>query len=62
MAKNKKIKQCFSCGSSEALYITLKNGENLPSFAIDLGSGVIRCHPCHKSRLNFNAGLAVGGK
>jgi hypothetical protein len=51
MAKTKKLpKSCFTCGSTGAMYIDLGEGKKLPSYAIDMSEGVIRCHPCHKAR------------
>jgi hypothetical protein len=36
---------CAVCGSNEALYITLKNGERLPSYVMRLGQGIF-CNEC----------------
>ena len=42
----KKIKPiCMECGSNEALYITLRNGERLPSYTMKIGIGII-CNGC----------------
>jgi hypothetical protein len=41
----KKIATCKGCGSSEALYVTLGNGEKLPSYVMKIGEGIY-CHPC----------------
>ena len=48
MAKRKNIPVCVNCGSNETLYITLKNGERLPSYVIKIGKG-IWCNPCDKA-------------
>jgi len=46
MSKTKKRElTCMACNSNEALYITLSNGERLPSFTIRIGQGVI-CNKC----------------
>jgi hypothetical protein len=45
--KNQKV--CKACGSHDALYVSLRNGERLPSFAIVIGEGIY-CHPCHKAK------------
>jgi hypothetical protein len=37
----------MACGSNDALYITLKNGERLPSFSMRIGQGII-CNGCKK--------------
>ena len=44
MAK-KKLATCKGCGSSEALYVTLGNGEKLPSYVMKIGEGIF-CHEC----------------
>ena len=41
----KKIATCKGCGSSEALYVTLGNGEKLPSYVMKIGEGIY-CHEC----------------
>jgi hypothetical protein len=41
----KKIATCKGCGSSEALYVTLSNGEKLPSYVMKISEGIY-CHPC----------------
>ena len=48
--KTKPAPKCARCESSDALYITLKNGAKLPAYAIDIASGAIYCHPCDKER------------
>jgi len=48
MARKKNIPVCVNCGSNEALYITLKNGERLPSYVMKIGEG-IWCNPCNKA-------------
>lgn len=42
--KNKPV--CVSCGSNEALFITLRNGERLPSYVMKIGRG-IWCNACN---------------
>ena len=43
--KTKILPTCKACGSNEALYITLKNGERLPSYVMRLGDGIY-CNKC----------------
>ena len=46
MPKTKKREiTCMACGSNDALYVTLKNGERLPSFTMRIGQGII-CNGC----------------
>jgi ribosomal protein L37AE/L43A len=45
MPKIKSKPVCVSCGSNDALYITLKNGERLPSYVMRIGAG-IWCNQC----------------
>ena len=45
MAKVKKIQVCKECGSSDALYVTLGNGEKLPSYVMRIGDGIY-CNDC----------------
>ena len=49
--KTKQVKQlqCSVCGSSEALYITLANGDRLPSFRIRMADRTIVCNSCDTS-------------
>ena len=49
MAKRKAAATCKGCGSSEALYVTLGNGERLPSYVMRIGDGIY-CNPCAKGR------------
>lgn len=44
MAK-KKLATCKGCGSSEALYVTLGNGNKLPSYVMKIGEGIF-CYEC----------------
>ncbi len=44
--KNRAAAVCSHCGSSEAMYVLLKNGGRLPSYALDLSTGLISCYPC----------------
>lgn len=36
---------CKGCGSNDALYITLKNGERLPSYVMRIADGIY-CNTC----------------
>jgi hypothetical protein len=36
---------CMQCGSNDALYVTLRNGERLPSYTIKIGVGIV-CNEC----------------
>lgn len=50
--KSKKaLPVCLGCGSNEALYITLANGERLPSYSMVMGVGIF-CPPCNDKRKN----------
>jgi len=44
MSKKKAIAVCKGCGSGDALYITLGNGERLPSYVMRIGDGIY-CNP-----------------
>lgn len=44
MGKNKAA-TCNGCGSSEALYVQLRNGERLPSYVMRIGEGIY-CNAC----------------
>jgi len=37
----------MKCGSNDALYITLRNGERLPSYILKIGQGII-CNECEE--------------
>lgn len=52
MARTKKraVAVCSHCGSSEAMYVTLKDGGKLPSFAWDMATGARFCFPCYEER------------
>jgi len=42
----KKIKAaCTLCGTYDGLFITLRNGERLPSYKIKIGQGIV-CNEC----------------
>ena len=41
----KKIATCKGCGSGEALYATLSNGERIPSYVWKIADGIY-CYPC----------------
>jgi hypothetical protein len=45
MPKKKVIAACKACGSSDALYVHLSNGEKLPSYVMRIGEGIY-CNPC----------------
>ena len=36
---------CMECGSNDALYVTLRNGEKLPSYTMTIGIGIV-CNGC----------------
>lgn len=36
---------CVKCGTYDGLFITLRNGERLPSYTIKLGEGIV-CNTC----------------
>ena len=44
MAK-KNLPVCNSCGSNDALYVTLGNGKKLPSYVMRIGEGIF-CNSC----------------
>lgn len=44
MAKKIQAK-CKACGSSDALYVFLSNGEKLPSYVMRIGDGIY-CNAC----------------
>lgn len=45
MSKSKKVLTCKGCGSNEALYVTLGNGNKLPSYVMRIGDGIY-CNDC----------------
>ena len=45
MARKRIVAACKACGSSEALYIQLANGERLPSYVMRIGEGIY-CNAC----------------
>jgi hypothetical protein len=45
MARKKAVAVCKGCGSNDALYVQLKNGEKLPSYVMRIGEGIY-CNPC----------------
>jgi len=45
----KKQAVCIECGTNDGLYITLANGERLPSYRIVIGVGV-KCNECAESK------------
>jgi hypothetical protein len=45
----KKQAVCVECGTNEGLYVTLANGERLPSYRIVIGVG-IKCNECAESK------------
>jgi len=45
MARKKVAVACKGCGSNEALYVSLHNGERLPSYVMRIGDGIY-CNAC----------------
>ena len=45
MARTKVLPTCKSCGSNDALYVTLRNGERLPSYVMKVADGIY-CNAC----------------
>ncbi len=45
MSKKRAVATCKACGSSDALYVELRNGEKLPSYVMRIGDGIY-CNPC----------------
>lgn len=45
MARKKVLPTCKSCGSNDALYVTLRNGERLPSYVMKVADGIY-CNDC----------------
>ena len=45
----KKQAVCVECNTHEGLYVTLANGERLPSYRIVIGVG-IKCNECADSK------------
>jgi hypothetical protein len=45
----KKQAVCVECGTNDGLYVTLANGERLPSYRIVIGVG-IKCNECAESK------------
>ena len=45
MPRTKVKATCMGCGSHDSLFITLANGEKLPSYTIKIGQGII-CNSC----------------
>lgn len=45
MARKKAAIACKGCGSSDALYVQLRNGERLPSYVMRIGEGIY-CNAC----------------
>ena len=45
MARTKVKPACIACGTNDGLYITLNNGERLPSYTIAIGRGIL-CNDC----------------
>jgi hypothetical protein len=40
---------CMECGSNDALYVTLGNGNRLPSYTIKIGIGIV-CNGCKAAK------------
>lgn len=49
MAKRKVKATCLDCGTHDGLFITLKNGERLPSYVMKIGEGIV-CNDCNSKR------------
>lgn len=49
MAKKKIKATCLDCGTHDGLFITLKNGERLPSYVLKIGEGIV-CNECNSKR------------
>lgn len=45
MARKKALPMCKKCGSNEALYVTLSNGQKLPSYVMKIADGIY-CNEC----------------
>jgi hypothetical protein len=45
MARKRAAIACKGCGSSDALYVQLHNGERLPSYVMRIGEGIY-CNAC----------------
>lgn len=45
MSRKRAVAACKACGSSDALYVELRNGEKLPSYVMRIGDGIY-CNPC----------------
>ena len=52
--KTKTLAICNGCGLSDPLYIILKDGGRLPSYAINMADGAIYFFPCNDNRKNGN--------
>jgi hypothetical protein len=46
--KNKQQASCKACNTIDGLYVTLKNGERLPSYVLKIGDGIY-CNTCAKA-------------
>jgi hypothetical protein len=44
MSKRAKV-TCIKCGTHDGLFITLGNGNRLPSYTIKIGEGIV-CNTC----------------
>jgi hypothetical protein len=52
MAKKKMQATCIECNTHDGLYITLGNGERLPSYHVVIGKGIV-CNECSdKQKVN----------
>lgn len=45
----KKQAVCVECGTNDGLYVTLANGERLPSYHLLIGIG-IKCNECYDNK------------
>lgn len=51
-AKSKPV--CAGCNSNDALYVTLANGDRLPSYSMVIGVGIF-CPACNDKRKSERA-------
>ena len=51
---SKRVKAtCLECATHEGLFITLSNGERLPSYHYVIGKGIV-CNKCSENKNNHN--------
>ena len=55
MSKRVKVKPvCIECATHDGLYITLGNGERLPSYHLVIGKGIV-CNSCSDNKNKVSA-------